>query len=281
MAVLELFEVSREGAFDGVNAQTRRRFIVDATRETALIQAGVPQRGSGYDWNGRTLTCDRVEVSGTSDPAKQYVDAYYSTNGRYTIPDNNDDQAPGYNNFSETYQRSPVKVPAFRRVNMEAPAAGGGPPAPSFTYEQIDYTDDNSYFGNLRIVLNRKSYTFNDRSIIRAQRGTIHRFSPTTGERWRFQGADVTSSTPGQWRYEYAWITDPGTPKIQTALPVEGDNIITPDMDRPPFYRYYVYTQSGINMPIITVLPAYADQENPARLGSWNTLPGNPIGVLG
>lgn len=290
-STIELYEQSREGSADSRVGTMTRRFLVPAVRESALTFPGVPTVGSTYVFNGRTLRCDRLDVSGTADPTISEVVAVYSSDGRFSFTPRVDRTEGDYARWSLSTTLQTRKVPSFvlrtvydasnnstevwERDDMQIEV-----PITTFSSTVVLDTYDNS---TLNLILGMV--------------GNLHEFgsySPTPDSWyrafWRFKGHRASRIALDRFEVTYDWYNDPGNngfPVTQGPVnpPPDGDIGLIGDYrlvctaTRFSFEEYLIIPPQAIGqVPGIITYDPFSNLKTTPLLKGFRNLPGDPIG---
>lgn len=295
-STIELYEQSREGSADSRVGTMTRRFLVPATRENALTFPGVPSINSPYTFNGKTVRCDRLDVSGTGDPAISEVIAAYSSDGRFSFQPKVDRTELNFARWSLSTTLQTRKVPSFVIETIAAPTVTD-PLATKTRWARDDWQIEVpvTTFSSTVVVKEYINFTLN---LILNQVGRIHRFgtfTPVAGEPylalWRFKGHRATRIAVDRFEITYDWYADhgnaafytdssPADPPPDGSVGLIGDHRIICTTNRNQFEEYLIVPPivEGGTPGIITYQPFQTYINNPSSLASWALLPGDPIG---
>jgi hypothetical protein len=290
-STIELYEQSREGSADSRVGTMTRRFLVPATRETALATPGVPTVGSTYIFNGRTLRCDRLDVSGTDDPTISEVVAAYSSDGRFSFTPRVDRTEGDYARWSLSTTLQTRKVPSFVMRTVYGQDNVG---------EQVWERDDIQIevpITTFSSTIVLSAYSNSTMNKILDQVGRIHEFGSYVGDNgswyrafWRFKGHRASRIAEDRFEVTYDWYNDPGNngfPVTQGPVnpPPDGDiglignYRLVSTATRYSFEEYLIIPPQDLDQsPGIITYDPFVSIKTDQLLKSWKSLPGDPIG---
>lgn len=294
-STIELYEQSREGSADARVGTMSRRFLVPASRETALAFPGVPTYGSTYTFNGRVLRCDRLDVSGTEDPTISEVVASYSSDGRFSFTPKIERTEQNFARWSLSTTLQTRKVPSFVLRKVDAPTTTD-PFAREDAWERDDLQIEVpiTTFSSTVVLDTYDNATMN---AIMDQVGRIHEFgSYAIGNGswyrayWRFKGQRASRIAVDKFEVTYDWYNDPGSNGFPANAPppnpppsgsvglIGGYRIVT-TATRYSFEEYLIIPPQSIGQtPGIVTYDPFSNIKTDPLLKSWRQLPGNPIG---
>lgn len=291
----ELFERSRTGSTDQRVGTLTREFLVPIKREDAWSYPGVPQPGSTYVANGRTLVCDRLDVEGTPNPDVSKVIAVYSNDGRFRFNPKQDTAEVGYVRWSMSTGIQTRKIPSFVKRTIQSPTIDD-PNRTVQIWERDDMQIEVSVSTYISTVV-LPTYTQSDINTILAQTGLLHSFGSFTNNDdipyrglWKFKGHRANRIASDRYEVTYEWNGDHGNygfysddspldpPPVGTmGLLGNGFRLITTET-RYSFNEYLVVPpQSEGGTPGVIVYDPYENIKTQANLESFKDLPGSPI----
>lgn len=290
----ELFERSRTGSSDQRVGTLTREFLVPIKREDAWSYPGVPQPGSTYVANGRTLVCDRLDVEGTPNPDISKVIAVYSNDGRFRFNPKQDVAEVGYVRWSMSTGIQTRKVPSFvlRKVPVPAPL---NPNVPfTFIWDRDDLSVEVSVSTYMSTVV-LPTYTNDTINTILVQVGLLHRFGTFNQGRdqpyqglWKFKGHRASRIASDRFEVTYEWNADHGNRgfsagdggDIGGGLALIGDTRLVTTLDRGQFEEYLILPPASgqpEDAPSVITYDPYQNLMQTETLNSYRDLPGNPI----
>jgi hypothetical protein len=288
---IELFEQTREGSADVRSGTMTRRFLVPASRETALAYPGVPTYGSNSVFTGRTLRCDRLDCAGTPDPTITEVTASYSSDGRFSIPPRIDRTENNFARWSLSTTLQTRKVPSFV---LRTVFDGTNPPVQVWERDDWQIEVPITTFSSTVVLSEYSNETMNT---ILVQVGRIHQFGSFTVNAtdpyaafWRFKGHTASRIADDRFEVSYSWYADHGnagfytdsgpvSPPPDGEIGLIGSHRLICTTGRNQFEEYLIVPpqNEGETPGIITYQPFQTFIDDGDILNSWKLLPGNPI----
>lgn len=261
----------------------KRKMLVQHDRGADPLQEpGVPRPFEPYQVGSRLRADDfSVELANDDLTTDSIVTVTYTTDSRFSLPppaplpgepeflgvgwDTQDDviAIPSFVAADRAYQRvDPVTGPYVAR-GIEWVAE---PYEARITYQVVERT--------VLVAVADRAAARTLLLTLRARHLKYHFFDATF---WLFKVRSARQSAVGEYRIDYLWQSDPGTPAIGASTASR----IVPGIDRPPFWRYVV-------IPSVAPSPAdpfpapYIDVEPNDGAGmndfdGWRTLPGDPF----
>lgn len=290
-STIELYEQSREGSADSRVGTMTRRFLVPAVRESALAFPGVPTVGSSYVFNGRSLRCDRLDVSGTADPTISEVIAAYSSDGRFSFTPKVDRTENNYARWSLSTTLQTRKVPSFvLRTVFDAENNA------TEVWERDDWQIEVP-ITTFQSTVVLSAYSNETMNKILVQVGRLHQFGTFTNSEgtpylalWRFKGHNANRIAEDRFEITYSWYCDHGNAGFYTqdgpvdpppdgSIGLIGRHRLVCTEQRPQFFEYLIIPPQTLGgTPGIIAYDPFANLKSKPLLTSWSSLPGDPIG---
>lgn len=240
----------------------------------------IPTRGSDRDFNvyedGTAIQLECVEVIARLENCNRVKFQCRFSNFPYWSGINNPTSPDPRVVFLTTGRQVVDTVPKFERIVVEA--EGGS--ETQLVWAETRRIPVYSNTGQLRVrVYLPDGMTDANAQTIYRKIGQIHLIS---GEKWRFEGANISETSGGLVSGDPVFVTYSWTGENNTAEQFADDSEVVTIPEREPFYRYeWTRDRSDPSKkPMITTyLPDSGIElpETPEDDGGWAGLPGDPI----